>query len=59
MKHINKKYGSFATPCKRCDLPFVWQTPIARISWAGLPCKNTRYTPTEQFAINKAWIAAT
>ena len=56
MKHINREYGSFATPCDRCDLPYVWQSPQDRIGWTGMPCRTSPYTPSEQFVINKTYI---
>lgn len=62
-KHINKEYGSFATPCNRCDLEFAFQCHDPQIGtfrhyWTGLPCKATPYTSRERFAINRDFITA-
>jgi len=57
LKHINAEYGTFATPCDRCGLEWVFQQEVPRLNWAGYPCKPERYTPEETFKINKLWIA--
>ena len=56
MKHSNDKYGSMATPCRRCGLEFAFQITQDGMGWAGLPCKTTPYTNKELFAINRAYI---
>ena len=58
MAHINEPLGSLATPCYRCNIAFAWQRDIPRLGWQGIPCKETPYTSSEQFKINKLWIQA-
>ena len=51
IKHNNPEYGTLATPCDTCGLPFTFQVThkIGDSIWIGKECKT--YTLSESIAI--------
>ena len=55
MEHQFQEYGSLADQCVNCNTPFSYAVKVDRYDWAGTPCQSAYYTPSESFAIERAW----
>ncbi|MAH49844.1 hypothetical protein CMI37_28750 [Candidatus Pacearchaeota archaeon] len=55
MKHQFEEYGSLASPCLRCNIPFAYAGTYR--GWVGIPCRQERYTPSEELRITNRYLA--